>query len=171
MRRKILWIAVCGACSSSAVIASTFTYTSLPLQVASEGGNGATQVVVSFTGKAPAPGKCVQTQNLVSYYDGAHTPASLASQGFVLTKWIQTDTGWVRMTYAKVCLGKNGQTVTGQYQVYFNYPVGYGGDFYANNLAYYVSGDLVELDLYFGGEVPQAYSNASSTQGVWVITP
>lgn len=171
MWRKILFTAICGAASCGAVVASTFTYTSQPLQVASEGGNGATQVVASFQGKTPAPGKCVQTQHVVDYTDGAHTLASLASQGFVLTKWIQTDTRWVRMSYANVCLSRDGQTVTGQYQVYFKYPVGYGGDFYANNLAYYVPGDLVELDLYFGGEVPQMYSNTSAVQGSWVITP
>jgi hypothetical protein len=171
MSLKSLWIAVCFVTVGGAAVGGTFTYTSQPLQVASEGGNGATQVVVSFTGKAPARGKCATSQNVVSYEDGAHTLASLASEGFVLTKWIETDTRRVRMTYATVCLGKDGHTVTGQYQVYFNYPVGYGGDFYANNLAYYVPGDLVELDLYFGGEIPQVYSNTSSVQGVWVISP
>jgi hypothetical protein len=34
-----------------------------------------------------------------------------------------------------------------------------------------VPGDLVELDEYLGGEVPQVYSNVSSPQGTWTITP
>lgn len=171
MLQKVLLAAACGAMSSGAAFAGTFTYTSQALQVRSEGGNGATQVVVAFTGKAPARGKCVSTQKVAAYEDGAHTLASLASDGYVLTKTIVGDTGKIRMTYANVCLGKDGHTVTGQYQIYFTYSSGYGGDFFANNLAYYVPGDLVELDLYFGGEIPQVYSNSSNTQGTWAITP
>lgn len=155
---------------SAAAAAATFTYTSQPLQVASEGGNGATQVVVVFTGKAPLKGHCTRTQAVASYDDGAHTLATLQASGFVLTKNLETDTGWVRMTYATVCLGKDGHTVNGQYQVWWNYPSYYGGDFYANNLGYYVPGDLVQEDLYFGGEIPQTYSNTSTTPGTWVIT-
>ena len=115
MLQKILLAAACGVTCSGAAFASTFTYTSQSLQVRSEGGNGATQVVVAFTGKAPARGKCVTTQKVAAYSDGAHTLASLASDGYVLTKTIETDTGKVRMTYANICLGKDGRTVTGQY--------------------------------------------------------
>lgn len=171
MSRNFPLAAAWGMFACTAASATNFTYTSQPLQVGSEGGNGATQVVVTFSGRAPAPGKCIRTQKVVAYSDGANTLASLQSQGFVLTKTIVTDTGRVRMTYANICLGSDGQTVSGAYQVYFNYPSNYGGDFYANNLAYYNPGDLVELDLYFGGEVPQMYTNYSNTQGTWVITP
>ena len=76
------------------------------------------------------------------------------------------------MTYANVCLGKDGLPVSGRYQIYFSYTKGvvYGW-FVANNLVYNVPGDDVELDLYFGGETPQVYSNYSNVQGTWVITP
>jgi hypothetical protein len=160
------------AIGSGTSIASTFTYTSAPLQVGSEGGNGATQVVISFTGPTPTAGKCVLTQNVKNYDDGAHTLKSLKADGYVLTKNIKTDKGKVKVTYANVCLGKDGTTVTGQYQIYFSYTQGivYGW-FIANNLAYYVPGDYVELDLYFGGETPQVYSNYSNIQGTWAITP
>ena len=76
------------------------------------------------------------------------------------------------MTYANVCLGRDGKTLSGQYQIYFTYSGGLpSGWFIANNLGYYVQGDDVEVDLYFGGEIPQVYSNTSTTQGKWVFAP
>lgn len=160
---------------TGAAYGSTFTYTSAPLSVGSEGGNGATQVVVTFSAPAPpAPGKCLVTQTLTNYSDGAHTIASLKAGGYVLTKNVIQDSGGnervIKMTYASVCLAKNGVTMTGTYQVYFQYSAGlvYGW-FIANNLAYTVPGDDVEVDLYFGGEVPQVYSNLSATQGTWTF--
>jgi hypothetical protein len=177
MLRNLCLTATCLLMGSSAAFASTFTYTSAPLTVTSEGGNGAKQVEVSFSAAAaPAPGRCVVTQTLKKYADRAHTIKSLKTAGYVLTKNVIQDSGGnertVKMTYATVCLGKDGKTVTGQYQVYFTYTAGlvYGW-LIANNLAYTVPGDDVELDLYFGGEVPQVYSNTSDTQGTWTITP
>jgi len=177
MLRKVYLTAAGLLISTGAAFGSTFTYTSAPLSVSSEGGNGAKQVVISFAAVAPpAPGKCVVTQKLKSYADGAHTVRSLKAAGYILTKNVIQDSGGnekiVKMTYAKVCLGTDGKTVTGQYQIYFTYTSGvvYGW-FIANNLAYNVPGDDVEVDLYFGGEVPQVYSNVSDTQGTWVITP
>ena len=60
-----------------------------PLQVGSEGGNGATQVVISFTGNAPTAGKCILTQKVKSYDDGAHTLRSLKADGYILTKTVR----------------------------------------------------------------------------------
>jgi hypothetical protein len=162
----------CLMLGAGAAHSSTFTYTSAPLEVGSEGGNGATQVVIAFTGKTPAAGKCVLTQAVQGYNDGAHTLKSLKADGYVLTKTVKQDDKKVKVTYANVCLGKDGVTVAGQYQIYFSYNQGivYGW-FVANNLAYYVPGDDVELDLYYGGETPQVYSNTSNVQGTWAITP
>jgi hypothetical protein len=172
MFRRVCLTAATLALGSSAAFASTFTYTSQPLSVRSEGGNGATQVVISFTGDMPVPGHCVLTQQVISYRDGAHTIKSLKRDNYRLTKTVIGDDKKTKVTYARVCLGHDGQTVTGQYQIYFTYTSGFVfGQFYANNFAYYVPGDLVELDLYLGGEVPQVYSNASNTQGTWAITP
>lgn len=173
MLQRVSLAAACLLIGTGAAFASTFTYTSQPLQVGSEGGNGATGVVISFTGDAPAPGRCVLTQKVTRYQDGAHTMRSIKRDGYVLTKTVTNDNDKkIRLTYADVCLGNDGQTITGQYQIYFTYTSGaVYGQFYANNLAYNVPGDLVELDLYLGGEVPQVYSNSSNAQGTWVITP
>jgi len=169
-----LWLTVaCLLIGTGVAFGSTFTYTSQPLQVGGNGGTGATQIVISFRGHTPRPGRCTLTQSLQSFDDGATTLASLQANGFVLRKSVINDNDKiVRLTYATVCLGTDGQTVTGQYQIYFTYNQGnVSSDFFANNLKYSASADLVELDLYLGGEVPQVYSNYSTTQGTWVITP
>jgi len=177
MLRKACLTTACLLIGTGAALGSTFTYTSAPLSVGSEGGNGAKQVKISFAALAPpAPGKCVLTQKVMAYADGAHTLRKLRADGYILTKNVIQDTGGnekvVKMTYANVCLGTDGKTVTGTYQIYFTYSnsVVYGW-FIANNLAYSVPGDDVEVDLYFGGEVPQVYSNVSDTQGTWTIVP
>lgn len=173
VHRKIWLAAFCLLTGANAAVASTFTYTSQKLQVGSNGGTGATKVVISLSGTAPAPGKCTLTQQIAGYKDGGDTLRSLRSTGYVLTKNIVNDLDKkIRMTYANVCLSADGLTVTGQYQIYFSYAAGIvTGSFTVNNLAYYCPGDLVEKDLYFGGEVPRVYSNYSNTQGSWVITP
>ena len=173
MLRKLSVAAACLLVGTGAAFASTFTYTSQPLQPYSEGGNGAKQVVISFLGNPPAPGKCTLTQKVTYYHDGAHTLGSMKRHGFALVKTVVNDLDKkVKLTYANVCLKKDGQTVTGTYQIYWTYANSVVTDYlYANNLAYYVPGDLVELDEYLGGEVPQVYSNASATQGTWTITP
>ena len=173
MHRKICLAAFCFLTGASSAVASTFTYTSQPLQVGSNGGTGATQVVISFSGTAPAPGKCTLTQTIAGYQDGGDSLHSLRNSGFKLVKNIINDLDKkIRMTYANVCLAADGHTVTGQYQIYFSYASGLvTGSFTVNNLGYYYPGDLAEKDLYFGGEIPQIYSNYSTTQGTWVITP
>jgi hypothetical protein len=171
---RIVWLAAFGfLTATNAAVGSTFTYTSQRLQVGSNGGTGATKVVISYSGTAPAPGGCTLTQQVAGYRDGGDTLKSLRGVGFKLVKTIVTDQDRkVKVTYANVCLGVDGQTVTGQYQIYFSYAGGgVTGTFVVNNLAYYYPGDLVEKDLYFGGEVPQVYSNYSNAQGSWVITP
>ncbi len=173
MHRKIWLAAVLFLTCASGAVASTFTYTSWTLQVGSNGGVGATKVVISFSGTTPAPGACAITQLILNYRDGGNSLRSLRSTGFRLVKTIVTDQDKkIKVTYANVCLGSDGLTLTGQYQIYFSYAAGLAtGSFVTNNLAYYYPGDLVEKDLYFGGEVPQVYSNFSTTQGSWVITP
>jgi hypothetical protein len=170
---KICLIAAGLLAGTGAAFGATFTYTSQPLQEYSEGGNGAKQVVISFLGNPPAPGKCTLTQKVTYYHDVVHTLGSMKRNGFALVKSVVNDLDKkVRLTYANVCMKRDRQTVTGQYQIYFTYANSVVTDyFYANNLAYTVPGDLVELDEYLGGEVPQVYSNASNTQGTWTITP
>lgn len=158
------------------VLGATFTYTSSPL-VPGTFDNGATQVVVSFTATTPlAPGKCETTLSLASYADGARTRGTIRKAAFTILKTVvkelpNGEEERIPVTYATVCLGKDGTSVTGTYQVYAQRSSGTVFEEFVANNQQPGGADLVQLDLYLGGEVPQVYSDASSRPGAWVMTP
>jgi hypothetical protein len=161
---------------SGAALATTFTYKSAPLTPASNGGNGATQVTVAFTALAPpAPGKCLMTQRLKSYADSARTLRQLKSGGYIIVKNIVKELSngqeqVVPMTYAKVCLAKDGATVTGVYQIYATYTSGIVYDEFLANNQQAGGTDIVQFSLYLGGDIPHLYANVSSQAGSWQMT-
>jgi len=158
--------------ASSGALGATFAYKSAPLTVINLGGIvGAKRISIVFSAKAaPQPGACVMTQALKSYKDGADTPASLKKSGYIITKDVVVDGSNehnVPVTYATVCLSTDGTTYSGIYQLYASA----GTNLFLVNNQQTGGTDLAQFDVYFGGEIPQVYSSASTKAGVWTITP
>ena len=156
------------ALAASAASGATFSYAGTALSPAVGGGTGAKAITLSFTAaQAPKPGKCVLATKLAKYSDGARTWNKLRKAGYKLIR--NGDTGPV--TYARVCLGTNGTTVSGTYNILAEY---YNGvvldDFIANNISNGNATDRVEFDEYLGGD-PHIYSDVSASPGIWLITP
>jgi len=157
---------------SPAALGATFTYTSAPLTVINLGGiAGAKRITIVFGAKAaPAAGACVMTQALKNYHDGADTRANLKAKGYIVIKNVTQDGGIERqvpVTYAMVCLGADGKTVAGNYQLYASA----GTNLFLVSNQQTGGTDLAQFDIYFGGQIPQIYSNASTKPGTWTITP
>ncbi len=160
--------AILGLClAASAASGATFSYVGTRLSPDLLGGTGGKKVTFTFSAlKAPTAGHCVKALKLVKYADGARTSSSLRAAGFQIIH--QGDTGAV--TFANVCLGADGTTVSGVYEILFERSVYPFTENYSITNATGNGVDLLEY-LVYSRSVPSIYSDVSATPGVWTITP
>ena len=159
---------ILGLCmTTSAASGATFSYVGTPLSPAMQGGTGAKVVRLSFAApRAPSAGKCVRALKLTKYADGAHTLGTLRRAGFQIIH--SGDTG--PLTFATVCLGADGTTVSGVYEITLSLNIfPFTKTFYVTNATGNAT-DLVEY-LVYSGSVPSVSSDVSARAGTWKITP
>ncbi len=151
--------------AASTASAATFSYVGTKLSPDLQGGTGAKAVTFSFLAPAlPKPGKCVQALKLLKYADGARTLASLRKTGFQVIN--NGDTGPI--TFATVCLGKDGATVSGVYEITISRSVYPFTETYSITNGTANRSDLLEFLVYASG-APSVSSDVSATQGAWTI--
>lgn len=147
--------------------AATFSYVGTALSPSAQGGTGGTAVTFAFSAAAaPKPGKCVRTLRLLKYADGARTLATLRKAGFQIVHG--GDTGPV--TFATLCLGTDGVTISGVYEITLTRTV------YPYTETYFITngtpGRTDALDYYvYTGAVPSITADMSASPGSWTITP
>ena len=165
IRRAALTLALCLAANDAP--ATTFSYAGTALSPSLLGGTGGKAITFSFSAaKPPAAGKCVQALKLTKYADGARTLGSLRKAGFRIIH--SSDTGPI--TFATLCLGKDGTTLSGVYELTISRNLSTFTD------TYYITNGTGsrtdQLDLYvYAGAVPAVYEDVSATPGAWTITP
>ena len=159
---------ILGLClAASAASGATFSYVGARLSPDLLGGTGGKKVTFTFSAlKAPTAGNCVKALKLTRYADGARTSSSLRAAGFQILR--QGDTGPV--TFANVCLGADGTTVSGVYEITYLRNVYPFTENYVISNATAGNTDLLEY-LVYSGSVPSIYSDVSASPGVWTITP